>query len=168
MHSATIVILLAYVAQTDAQEWTANHIRDAQNSMYKPLDKLANRLVDRLHLSMDKFVKELSGKLFDKPLMASPSYLTRLDATTLGKPGHLAIERRTTLKSLSQHVRGAPDRRVKMAAVDLGKQQDNVEERSKKKNYFPCSSSLVTFQSPMALIAIARAVGHGGGHQSFV
>jgi large subunit ribosomal protein L13 len=61
MRRITVVSLLAFLVQAHAKEPAANTVGDAQNFMDKLTDKLMTKLSD-----------------------------TDLDATTLGKPGHLA------------------------------------------------------------------------------
>lgn len=67
MGSATIIILLAFIALARANKVVANHIVEAQDSM--------NKLVN---------------ELFERTLQAWPLHHVVLDDTTLGKRGHLS------------------------------------------------------------------------------
>jgi hypothetical protein len=80
-----MMILIAYIAQTQAKELsfppTHNGMGDTQASMDTSVDKLADTLVD---------------KMLERTLKALPLHFADLDDTTLGKPGHLAIRGQAT------------------------------------------------------------------------
>merc|ERR1712224_982781 len=72
MRNATMIVLLAFVAQAHAQEVAANHASDTQ-------------------ASVDKLVDKLVAKLFDRALKAASLNRAELYSTTLEKPRHVAI-----------------------------------------------------------------------------
>merc|ERR1719443_915224 len=65
MHSITVNMLLAFIAQADVQEPVMSHVGGTEDSM-------------------DKLVDRTAGK-----------WVAGLDCTLLGKPGHLSIRPRT-------------------------------------------------------------------------
>jgi len=71
MQSITLITLLAFVAQANANEVAANDMDDSQ----------ADQLVDQV-------LHKLASKLIDRVLTASPVHDDGMDTTTLGKPAH--------------------------------------------------------------------------------
>ena len=53
--------------------------------MQHSVDKLSEKLIDQVHISVDKF----GDDLFERVLKASALHHASVDTTTLGKPGHV-------------------------------------------------------------------------------
>lgn len=77
MRSAIVISLLSFAEQLHAKEQVVNHIGDAQGSI----------------------MNQLINNMFDRALEASPTH-NDWDRTTLGKPGHVVRQPRTSRGSL--------------------------------------------------------------------
>ena len=71
MQSITLITLIAFAAQANANEVAANDMDDSQ----------ADQLVDQV-------LNKLASKLLDRVLTAAPAHDEDMDTTTLGKPAH--------------------------------------------------------------------------------